>query len=518
MIKQRPAVRPPGHAALEDIAQRYRLDLAPADLDSFRALMAGPLASYNRIDELTAPTPNNRYPRTPGYRPQPADNPLDAWYWRSEIRGADSGPLAGRTLAVKDNVCVAGVPMMNGTQVLEGYIPDVDATVVTRVLDAGGTILGKAVCESLCFSGGSHTNDTGPVRNPHDTSRSAGGSSSGSAALVAAGAVDMAIGGDQGGSIRMPAGWCGVYGLKPTWGLVPYTGIFPIEITLDHTGPIAATAADTALLLQAIAGPDGEDPRQPQAWEPRDYTAALTGDAAGLRIGIVTEGFGWEDTSEQDVDDAVREAAARFADIGAEVETVSVPWHRDGLHVWNGIAIEGATKLMVEGNATGSNWKGRYNVGLLDAFARGRLTRANDLSETVKLVILLGQYLQDRYHGRYYAKARNLALALTAAYDAALQRFDLLVMPTLPMKATPIPPGDAPREEIVARALEMVGNTAPFDVSGHPAMNVPCAVSEGLPVGMMLIGRRDDDATVLRAADAFERGVYGRPLPPETPQ
>lgn len=518
MSTHRPAIRPPGRAVLEDIAHRYRLDLSGADLESLQALMAGPLASFDRIDQLTAPIPENHYPRTPGHRPQPADNPLDAWYWRTEIRGADTGVLAGKTLAIKDNVCVAGVPMMNGTRVLEGYIPETDATVVTRILDAGGTILGKAVCESLCFSGGSHTNDTGPVRNPHDPSRSTGGSSSGSAALVAAGAVDMAIGGDQGGSIRMPAGWCGVYGLKPTWGTVPYSGAFPIEITLDHLGPIAGTAADVALLLQAIAGPDGQDPRQSAGLEPADYTGALSGDASGLRIGIVAEGFGWEGASEPDVDDAVREAAARFADLGAEVDTVSVPWHRDGIHIWNGIAIEGATKLMVEGNAMGTNWKGRYDVSLLDAFARGRLTRANDLSETVKLVVLLGQYLQDRYHGRYYAKAQNLARELTAAYDAALGRFDLLVMPTLPMKATPIPPGDAPREEIVARALEMVGNTAPFDVSGHPAMNVPCAVSDGLPVGMMLIGRRDDDATVLRAADAFERGVYGRPLPPETLQ
>ena len=152
--------------------------------------------------------------------------------------------------------------MMNGTSTLEGYVPDVDATIVTRILDAGGFILGKAVCESLCFSGGSHTSDTGPVRNPHNTDYTTGGSSSGSAALVAAGEVDLAIGGDQGGSIRIPASWCGIYGLKPTYGLVPYTGIFPIELTLDHTGPMARSVADVALLLEAIAGPDGLDPRQ----------------------------------------------------------------------------------------------------------------------------------------------------------------------------------------------------------------------------------------------------------------
>src|SRR5918911_2761076 len=162
----------------------------------------------------------------------------NAWYWRCEIHGAPEGPLAGKTVAIKDNVCVAGVPMMNGSATLEGYVPEVDATVVTRILDAGGTILGKAVCEDLCFSGGSFTPHTGPVLNPRDPFRQAGGSSCGSAALVAAGDVDLATGGDQGGSIRIPSCWSGIVGHKPTHGLVPYTGVFPIELTLDHAGPM----------------------------------------------------------------------------------------------------------------------------------------------------------------------------------------------------------------------------------------------------------------------------------------
>jgi amidase len=156
-----------------------------------------------------------------------------------------------------------------------------------------------------------------------------------------------------------------------------------------------------------------------------------------------------------------------------------------------------------------TNWKGHYSTSLLDAYARGRLTRADDLSDTVKLVVLAGQYMQDNYHGRYYAKAQNIARTLVAAYDEALQDLDVLLMPTLPMKATLLPGPDASIEERVARALEMIPNTAPFDVTGHPAMNVPCAMSEGLPVGMMLIGRHWDDATVLRASRAFEEtGAY----------
>ena len=157
---------------------------------------------------------------------------------------------------------LAGVPMMNGAATLEGYVPDIDATVVQRMLDAGATIVGKAHCEFFCMSGGSHTGATGPVHNPHKMGYSAGGSSSGSAVLVALGEVDMAIGGDQGGSIRMPASFSGIYGMKPTHGLVPYTGIMPIEIYVDHTGPMTASVADNALLLEVIAGPDGYDPRQ----------------------------------------------------------------------------------------------------------------------------------------------------------------------------------------------------------------------------------------------------------------
>ena len=498
---------------LAELAADYELSLELEDLESFQSLMAGNLASYDRLDELTEPSLPVAYPRSPGCRPQPEDNPLNAWYWRSEIKGAASGPLRGKTLAIKDNVCVAGVPMMNGSQVLEGYVPEVDATIVTRILEAGGTILGKAVCENFCFSGGSHTCATPPVRNPHDPSRTTGGSSSGSGALVATGEVDLAIGGDQGGSIRIPSSWCGICGLKPTYGLVPYTGAFPIEATVDHLGPMARTVADLALLLEVLAGPDGLDPRQSAGLTGEAYSRALTGDVHGLRIGVVAEGFGWPELSEAAVDASVRSAADALAQLGAEVTPVSIPWHRDGRHIWNAIAIEGATLLMVLGNSMGSNWKGHYTTSLLDAYARGRRARVNDFPETVKNVMLLGRYMQDRYHGRYYAKAQNLARRLRAAYDEALHGHDLLLMPTLPMKATGIPAADASREESVTRALEMIPNTCPFDVTGHPAISVPCAMSGGLPVGLMLVGRLGEDATVLRAADAFQRQVFTAPAP-----
>src|SRR5262245_32764498 len=240
--------------------------------------------AFDAVDSLPEELPAPKYPRAPSYRPTAAENRYNAWYVKTSIKGAADGPLAGKRVALKDNVCLASVPMMNGASILEGYVPDVDATIVTRILDAGGEIAGKAVCEYFCFSGGSHTSATGPVRNPHDLRYSTNGSSSGSAALVAAGEVEMAIGGDQAGSIRGPAAWCGVYGLKPTYGLVPYTGIAPIEYTLDHVGPIAADVTDNALLLSAIAGADELDPRQ-RTVTTANYVEELKKDVTGLRVG-----------------------------------------------------------------------------------------------------------------------------------------------------------------------------------------------------------------------------------------
>src|SRR6266511_5337311 len=496
-------LRRPPIGELQRIALSYGMDLNPEELAGLRDLMEGVLASYRRLDQIVEATLPVKYPRDAGYRPTAEENRLNAWYWKCAIQGALAGKLTGKRIAVKDNVCLAGIPMMNGSNVLEGYVPYEDATIVTRILDAGGEIVGKAVCAHLCFSGGSHTSDTGPVLNPHNPKRSAGGSSSGSAALVVAGECDMAIGGDQGGSIRIPSSFCGAVGHKPTHGLVPYTGVFPIELTLDHTGPIARTAGDAARLLEVLAGADGLDPRQPAGLRTEAYTRQLTGDARGLRIGIVKEGFGWPN-SEPDVDAMVREAAQRLTRAGGTVSEVSIPLHRDGIHIWNAIAVEGATALMVAGNSMGTNWKGHYTTSLLDFYGRSRRVRANDLSETVKLVVLLGQYMQDNYQGRYYAKAQNLARMLRAAYDEQLKDVDLLLMPTLPLKATLLPPPDASREDYFARALEMISNTCPFDVTGHPAATVPAGMSAGLPVGMMLVGRHWEDGTVLRAADAFQ--------------
>src|SRR3954470_19975606 len=291
------AVPRPDRDDVAELARAYGLQHTDAELDTYALLVAGSLDAYDAVEELypaIRPEPPADRPVT---WPDEAGNPLGAWYVRTEVHGADDGPLAGRTVAIKDNTAVAGVPMMNGSHTLEGFVPSRDATVVSRLLAAGATITGKAVCEDLCFSGGSHTSRAAPVRNPWHPGRSAGGSSSGSAALVAAGDVDLATGGDQGGSVRIPSAYSGIVGHKPTHGLVPYTGAFPIELTLDHLGPMTRTVADAAAMLSIMAGEDGLHPRQPDAIDVPDYPALIGQGAAGLRVGVVTEGFGIEGLS-----------------------------------------------------------------------------------------------------------------------------------------------------------------------------------------------------------------------------
>ncbi|MGB3867501.1 MAG: amidase [Xanthobacteraceae bacterium] len=487
---------------LRAVAAQCGLSLTSDDVVSFLGLMRGSIDAYNAVAAMPDELPVVTYPRTPGYAPAPEDNPRNAWYRKTSVKGAPKGKLKGRTVALKDNIMLAGVPMMNGSATLEGFVPDFDATVVTRMLDAGAEIVGKTHCENFCMSGGSHTNAIGAVHNPHKMGYSAGGSSSGSAVVVALGEADMAIGGDQGGSIRMPSSFSGTYGMKPTWGLVPYTGIMPIEIVIDHTGPMTANVADNALLLEVIAGDDGYDPRI-KAPKVEQYTKALGKGVKGLKIAVVEEGF-QQPGAEADVNESVREAAKRLRGLGATVDNVSIPIHLSGLPIWTPIGVEGMTQTMMFGDGYGLSRMDLYSNAMMD-FHRGWRRQADALSETTKLMLLLGTYINNVYGPKYYGKAINLSRRYAAGYDKVLADYDLLLMPTTPMKATPLPGPDASREEYVQRAFEMIVNTAPFDVTHHPAMSIPCGMSNGLPVGMMLVGRHFDEMTIYRAAHAFEQ-------------
>lgn len=497
-------VRAPSTAELAEIAASLHMSVPEEELAEYHALASGFVADYAIVDALPDPIPPVRHPREEGHRPGEAESCGNAWYWKAKVQGAPTGKLAGKTLAIKDNINVAGVPMMNGSATLESFVPTFDATVVTRVLDAGGTILGKATCEHFCLSGGSHTSDPAPVHNPRRHGYSAGGSSSGSAALVAAGEVDMALGTDQGGSVRIPASFCGVYGMKPTHGLVPYTGLMPIEATVDHCGPITRTVRDNAVLLEVLAGPDGLDPRQRGAHS-QDYSSALDRGVKGLRIGLVDEGFALANMMPE-VANAVSRAAAELAALGAVVETVSIPDHSLATSLWTPIGCEGLLAQMMLGNGGGYNSIGLQDVALIERHAHWR-EQADKLSASLKLCMMVGEYGRRAFGGRYHAKAQNIRLQVRRNFEFVFGTYDLLLMPTLPIVASRLPPADAPVTEIVARALEMIGNTAAYDVTGNPAMSIPCGMVDGLPVGMMLVARDHGESTIYQAAAAFERSV-----------
>ena len=492
----------PDAEQLQQLGDDLFMDLTASEADAFVELIENNLKIYEVLDQLPEDLPPVKYPRTPGYRPDANENPMNAWYWKSDIQGADDGPLKGKPVAFKDNIMVAGVPMMNGSSTLEGYIPDVDATVVTRILDAGGIVAGKAHSEYFCTSGGSHTNASGPIHNPHRHGHTAGGSSSGCGALVGAGELEFTVGTDHGGSCRIPAAFCGAVGMKPTFGLVPYTGAMPIDMTIDYIGPITNNVENNALLLDVIAGADGLDPNQ-RGIQVDNYRESVSHGVGGLKIGVLKEGFNHEN-SDPAVDQCVRQAAQNLAKQGAELVDVSVPMHLLGPAIWTPIYIEGLVVSMMHDNGFGKNRAGGYVPGLMRYHAGWR-EQTHKFGPQTKLVLLTGEYMTQAYGGLYYGKAQNLRPRLTAAYDQAFADVDVLLMPTLPITAPPVPGADADASEIVARALEMIPNTPGFDLTGHPSISVPCGEVDGLPVGLMLTGRRFEESKVYRAAYAFEQ-------------
>jgi amidase len=458
--------------------------------------------SYIYLDQTDDELPPVRFPERSHYFPAADENRLGAWYVKTAIKGRDSGPLRGKTIAIKDNIFIADVPMMNGADILEGLVPDFDASVVTRLLEAGADIRGKAVCEYFCTSGGSATASTGIVDNPRRSGYTAGGSSSGSAALVGGGDVDVALGCDQAGSIRIPSSFSGTCGMKPTHGLVPYTGIIGMEAMLDHVGPITAGIEDNALTLEVLAGYDGLDSRQRELQTHR-YTDALGRDIKGMKIGVVREGFG-HPLSEPDVDECVREAADRLAALGAQVEDVSIPMHPKGVAVWGGVITDGLWETL-RLNGQGYNVDTVYSPALHRAM-EGWQAKQDQFPINVKMLVLLGKHL-EQYNGWYYGKARNLVRRLRRAYDSVLQDRDLLLMPTTVQKASKNPKTQAELtpDQIITLAFNTLLNTCQFNISGHPAMSIPCGLRDRLPVGMMLVARHFNEPAIYRAAHAFER-------------
>ncbi|RBI59982.1 amidase [halophilic archaeon] len=501
-------VRNPSKKELEQLADQAGFSLTEQEIEDYADLVEGTLEAFERVQEIPEPrfSPHDiEYGmRDGGYRPGPDEDPHNVWVTKTTIEGADDGPLAGKTIGLKDSIALAGVEMTVGSQMMEGYTPRIDATIVDRLLDAGGSILGKLNMESFAFSGSSDTSDFGTVTNPRAPDHIAGGSSSGSGAAVAAGEVDIAIGGDQGGSIRIPASCCGIVGLKPTTGLVPYTGIFPIDNSLDHAGPMADSVTEVATTLDVLAGADDLDPRQPNNLEMHSdsYADALDNDLSETTVAVLEEGFNREESSE-DVNAVVRNAIDELEALGAEITEVSMPRFLDSLAIWIAIAGYGGIKMYQQGGV-GFHNEGWYNTDLATTYEKFQQSQSRDFPATVKATLLASEFIEASGHGSLYGKAQNISRQMRAEFDEILDEADIIAMPTIPVKPYEVDE-DLNRVQRVSRTLATAKNTCPFDYTHHPALSIPCGTTDDLPVGLMLAGRRFDESTVLQTAYAYEQ-------------
>jgi amidase len=462
------------------------------------------LHEIEHVADFPIPKPVVRFPeRDPGTRPSPEEDPYNVFIRRCLVRGAASGPLQGKRIGLKDNIRVAGVPMSNGSTMMQDYVPVLDAAVVERLLDAGGSIVGKLNMDWFGMGASGESSQYGPPRNPHDPLYSAGGSSGGSGAAVASGDVDIAIGVDQGGSARIPAAWCGVVAMKATHGLVPSFGISYMDHTLDHVCPMARTVREVAITLEVIAG---EDPRDPQWYrgtrQTESYADHLEQDISGLRVGVINESMAWPD-SESDVNDAVGDAMERLTALGARVDRVSMPWWTSCEAVILAILTHSAG-AMLESDLEGYSRGGACDPHWQAAFGRARRA-AQELPRLLTVHMILAKHLQNETYSTFFSMAQNARVVMQRQLDDAFQRFDVLVTPTTPMKAVRLR-GIDPREGNTAEALHRNNrNTCPLNLTGHPALSVPYGHGTNkLPIGIQLIAPFLEERRLLRVGSWIE--------------
>ncbi|ELZ00947.1 Asp-tRNA(Asn)/Glu-tRNA(Gln) amidotransferase subunit GatA [Natrialba asiatica] len=408
------------------------------------------------------------------------------------------GPLAGRTVAIKDNISTEGVRTTCGSAMLEDYVPPYDATVVSRLKDAGATIVGKTNMDEFGMGTTTETSAFGPTDNPAAPGHVPGGSSGGSAAAVAAGEAELALGSDTGGSIRCPAAFCGVVGIKPTYGLVSRYGLVAYGNSLEQIGPFGETVEDAAALLDVIAGPDERDATTREAeLEGERYADAATGDVDGLTIGVPTE---LVEGADDGVVDTFWDAIAELEAQGAEYHEVSLPSVEHAVEAYYVIAMSEASSNLARfdgvryGPATDAdgNWNETFSA-----------VRREGFGDEVKRRILLGTYaLSAGYHDKYYKKAQDARAWVKQDFDEALSEADVLASPTMPV--TPFEQGeslDDPLQMYLADA-----NTVPVNLADLPAISVPAGESDvdGLPVGLQLVGPSFGEERLIRAASALE--------------
>jgi len=415
---------------------------------------------------------------------------------RRRAAGQPIGPLAGVTVALKDVLVTRGLATTAGSKILHGWIPPYDASVVERLRAADAIVLGKVNCDEFAMGSSTENSAYQPTRNPWNPARVPGGSSGGSSAAVAAGLCAVSLGTDTGGSIRQPAAFCGVVGLKPTYGRVSRWGVVAFASSLDQVGPVTRTVADAALVLQAIAG-----------FDPRDSTSldqpvpplgeALTGDVRGLRVGLPQEYF---QAMDDDVRAAVARTAAALVERGAELVELSLPHTELALPAYYLIAPAEASSNLARFDGVRYGQRAAAS-DLTEMYAR---TRGAGFGPEVKRRIMLGTYaLRSGYYDAYYKKAQQIRTLIKRDFDKAFRFCDVVLTPTTPTPAFAFGAKATPYEMYLADVFTLSCNLA-----GLPGISVPCGLSgDGLPIGAQLLGKPLDEPTVLRAAQVIEAAV-----------
>ncbi len=414
-------------------------------------------------------------------------------------------PLSGIPMAIKDNICTDGIKTTAGSKILSNFIPPYSATVVKRLEAAGAAIAGKANLDEFAMGSSNENSAFFTTRNPWDTSRVPGGSSGGSAAAVAAGAAVCALGSDTGGSIRQPASFCGVVGMKPTYGAVSRYGLIAYASSLDQIGPFTGDVTDCALMLNAICGHDPLDSTSVK-YRAADYTSFLKDDVRGLKFGVP------EEYMAEGIDPAVRgviiKAMEKFESLGAVVEYTTLPHTEYALPTYYLIALAEASSNLARYDGVRYGIRAEGTDDLIDMFMR---TRSQGFGDEVKRRIMLGTYaLSSGYYDAYYLKALKVRTLIKEDFDRAFKKYDLLLSPVSPTTAFRI-------GEKMDNPLQMYLSdicTISVNLAGIPGLSIPCGFAGGLPVGLQLMGRPFDEGTLLRTAYTFEQNTdYHKQFP-----
>ena len=414
--------------------------------------------------------------------------------------GEDLGPLAGLPLAIKDNLCTRGVRTTCASRMLDQFVPPYESTVTERLWRAGGVLVGKTNLDEFAMGGSTETSAFGATQNPWNTDHVPGGSSGGSAAAVASGSCIASLGSDTGGSIRQPASFCGVVGLKPTYGRVSRWGLVAFASSLDQVGPFATSVADTAELLQVIAGPDPRDSTCLKAEVP-DFSSGLNQSIKGLKVGVIRECFDAEGL-DAEVKASTQAAAAQLEALGAELVEVSCPRFTDGIATYYVIAPSEASANLARYDGV------KYGFRAADAESLAAMTarsRAEGFGAEVQRRILIGTYaLSAGYVDAYYRKAQQVRTLIRRDFDAAFESVDVLLTPTAP--STAFRAGAHADDPLAMYLADLL--TIPVNLAGLPAISVPCGFSDaGLPIGVQLIGNVLDEARLLRVAHQYEQAA-----------